>query len=292
MLYTIENKTLKISVNTLGAELQSVYSKKTQTEYLWQGDEKYWKGRASNLFPVIGRLYGGKYTYDGQEYELGIHGFARQSEFTLTSRTATKLTFTLKESEETLKNYPFRFTLSISYVIEKNKLSCIYNVQNDDEKELVFTVGGHPGINVPFEKNDKFENYFLEFSENTKPVWHTLSGSFMSGKVRSYPMKKGVIMPLTHEILANDAIVLGKTSRKVTLKSKNSNKSVVFEYPDFKYLGVWQAAAPDTPYVCLEPWCSTPSTDGRPDRLDTKLDMTHLPVGKSDERRWMMTIVE
>ncbi|MBQ9729911.1 MAG: aldose 1-epimerase family protein [Clostridia bacterium] len=292
MLYTIENKTLKVSVDTLGAELQSIYSKKTETEYLWQGNEKYWKGRASNLFPVIGRLYGGKYTYDGNEYELGIHGFARKSEFTLAARTATKLSFTLKESEETLKDYPFRFTLTITYQIKENKLSCLYTVTNDDEKELIFTVGGHPGINVPFEKNDKFENYFLEFSENTKPVWHTLSGSFMSGKVRSYPLKKGVVMPLTHEILANDAIVLGKTSRKVTLKSKASKKSIEFEYPDFKYLGVWQAAAPDTPYVCLEPWSSLPSTDGKPDKLETKFDMSHLNPGESEQKIWMLTVVE
>ena len=38
MIYSIENKILKIAVDTSGAQLQSVYSKKTDTEYLWQGD--------------------------------------------------------------------------------------------------------------------------------------------------------------------------------------------------------------------------------------------------------------
>lgn len=34
MIYSIENKKLKVSVDTAGAQLQSLYSKDTQTEYL------------------------------------------------------------------------------------------------------------------------------------------------------------------------------------------------------------------------------------------------------------------
>ena len=67
MIYSIENKILKIAVDTSGAQLQSVYSKKTDTEYLWQGDPSYWSGRAYNLFPTIGRMYKNTYTYEGQE---------------------------------------------------------------------------------------------------------------------------------------------------------------------------------------------------------------------------------
>ena len=54
MLYTIENKLLKTAVDTSGAQMQSLYSKVTATEYLWQGDAAYWSGRAYNLFPIIG----------------------------------------------------------------------------------------------------------------------------------------------------------------------------------------------------------------------------------------------
>ena len=51
MIYSIENKILKATVDTSGAQLQSIYSKATETEYLWQGDPAYWAGRAYNLFP-------------------------------------------------------------------------------------------------------------------------------------------------------------------------------------------------------------------------------------------------
>ena len=38
MIYTIENEDLRVAVSTVGAELQSIYGKGTDTEYLWQGD--------------------------------------------------------------------------------------------------------------------------------------------------------------------------------------------------------------------------------------------------------------
>ena len=40
MYYEIENSALKIGVETAGAQLKTIYSKKTDTEYLWQGDER------------------------------------------------------------------------------------------------------------------------------------------------------------------------------------------------------------------------------------------------------------
>ena len=67
MIYSIENEQLKIAVNSLGAQLYSVYSKKSDTEYLWQGNPEFWKDRAHNLFPFIGRMYDGIFHYEGKE---------------------------------------------------------------------------------------------------------------------------------------------------------------------------------------------------------------------------------
>ena len=63
MLKKIENDYLSAEINELGAELFSIKSKKTNIEYLWQGDSKYWSGRSTVLFPICGRLFSGKYTY-------------------------------------------------------------------------------------------------------------------------------------------------------------------------------------------------------------------------------------
>ena len=73
----IENEFLTVDVNENGAELWSIKSKKTGIEYLWQGNAEYWKGRAPILFPICGRLFEGKYFYDGKEYAMPIHGIAK-----------------------------------------------------------------------------------------------------------------------------------------------------------------------------------------------------------------------
>ena len=52
MIYTLENDSLKVQVNSHGGELWSIQTK-DGAEYLWQGDETYWKDRALNLFPYI-----------------------------------------------------------------------------------------------------------------------------------------------------------------------------------------------------------------------------------------------
>ena len=76
-------------------------------EYLWQGDEKYWNGSAPNLFPYIARLTEGKYTLRGKSYEMPKHGFLRNSVLKLKEKTQTKMVFSLTDSEETYKMYPY-----------------------------------------------------------------------------------------------------------------------------------------------------------------------------------------
>ena len=76
MEYQIKNGSIQLIISDVGAELQSI--KKDNTEYLWNGDERYWKERSPILFPYVGRFTEGKYLLNGKEYEMDIHGFARK----------------------------------------------------------------------------------------------------------------------------------------------------------------------------------------------------------------------
>ena len=118
MLHTIENEKLKVTVDERGAQLMSVYGKEDGCEYLWQGDKTYWGDRAILLFPVCGRLFGGKYTYRGKDYEMSIHGFIRAQHLAVTSLTDTSVTFTLSAHDETVEHYPFKFMYQITYSLD------------------------------------------------------------------------------------------------------------------------------------------------------------------------------
>ena len=109
MIYEIKNDLLTAKINSLGAELTSVKSRDGY-EYIWQGED--WRGHAPVLFPLCGRLLGGKYKYDGKTYNMGCHGFFPTSTPSVLKHTENSLTFLLKDDENTFACYPFNFEIS------------------------------------------------------------------------------------------------------------------------------------------------------------------------------------
>ena len=75
-IVTIKNAEFTVGIKTKGAEITSVKDNSGK-EYIWQGDPQFWKDQAIVLFPVVGRLDDGKYSFGGKEYEMDIHGFAK-----------------------------------------------------------------------------------------------------------------------------------------------------------------------------------------------------------------------
>ena len=81
MRYVLENQTLRVEIDTHGAEVKSVQRKNDGREYMWQADPKYWGRTSPVLFPFVGGLRNREYTYGGKNYRMGQHGFARDMEF-------------------------------------------------------------------------------------------------------------------------------------------------------------------------------------------------------------------
>ncbi len=293
MIYSIENEKLKISVNSMGAELYSLYSKKTNTEYLWQGDPKYWTGRAYNLFPFIGRMYEGIFRYDGKDYLSRPHGLARYLPFALESQTESELVFLLKDCEETHAEYPYAFEFRVFFILEGTKLITRYEVTNTDGRTLICAFGGHPGINVPF-TDGEFEDYYLEFSEKTDAKRQLLSESdmYMANKAIPYSLVDGTKLPLRHDLFRHDAIILENTSGCVSVKSKTDPRYVTMHYEEYPFVGFWQANSDSTPYICLEPWSALPAIDGKVVELESKPHMTHVPAGEKATKSFTLEIHE
>ena len=76
MQYTIENDILRLTVDSLGAEVVSVIHKPTGAEMMWSGDPAVWGRHAPILFPYTGKLTDGKMIAKGVEYQGAQHGFA------------------------------------------------------------------------------------------------------------------------------------------------------------------------------------------------------------------------
>src|SRR6476620_3803770 len=121
-MITLENDHLKVQIKTKGAELDSLYSKDTNLEYLWSGDAKFWNKKSPILFPIVGTLKENNYYYNNKPYKLTRHGFARDMEFAVTAQSETEATLTLNDDESTLKNFPFPFRLDVIYSLQSTSL--------------------------------------------------------------------------------------------------------------------------------------------------------------------------
>lgn len=279
MEYELKNKHLCVRISDTGAELFSIKTP-DETEYLWQGDPAFWSGRAINLFPIVGKLYEGCYTYKGQRYELPNHGFLRHSTMRAQQKSADAIDFILSDNAETRAVYPFKFELTVSYSLIENRINCGYTLKNTGDEVMIFALGGHPGFNVPID-NGRFEDWYLQFDEGIKPTRVCLSASgYLSDDEPAYQLTDGKI-PLEHGLFDNDAIILRNSGKRVTLKSDLSNRYVTVHIdPQFIYTGFWQVEKKPAPYVCIEPWTSLLDYE-KPCAFETKRDMTRLQPAES-----------
>ena len=291
MITTIENDFLEVKTSQKGAELYSIKSKKTGVEYLWQGDPEFWTDRSPVLFPICGRLFGGKYYYNGVEYKMDIHGFSRLLDFEVNKISNKTAEFTLKSNLQTKKSYPFDFEFSLIYKLKNNALITEYRVKNLDDKELIFSYGAHPGFRVPQKNNEKFEDYYLEFSKSKLKKLVFSSTCFDLEKLEDLSLSENKLF-LRHELFDNDAIFIQTKTDAVKLKSIKNNSCVEVSYKDMTTLGLWHAPKTNAPYICIEPWHGLPSTDGVVDDLKTKKQMIKLEKNKTYENFYTIKIIE
>lgn len=280
MDFILDNGKIKVTVASLGAELRSLV--KDGREYIWQGNPDYWTGHAPNLFPICGRVKEGKYTYRGQEFAIkSPHGFARISEFEVEEQTSTKITLVLKDSETSHKAYPFAFEYRVTHEICGASLKTTYHVINPGSEEMIFSVGGHPGFNLPFEENEKFEDIWLEFDKECAPTEVVCDNCYPTGERKDFALIDGKKLPLRHDLFDNDAVFLSDlTCRRVTLRSPKSERFVRVCFDDFCFVGLWHKPLCEAPYMCVEPWTSIPSLVNAEENFETKAIMTRLAPGK------------
>lgn len=290
MQFTLQNDKLRLIVDSLGAEMRSLQTT-DGTEYLWQGNPRYWADRAPNLFPFIGRLTNNSYKYLGKTYPMGIHGFAAAKEFTAVIQEQSKLVLELTSDDQTKQSYPFDFSFHVSYELKDAKLEITFGVRNFGSDTMPFGVGGHPGFNVPLLDGEAFEDYELEFSVPCQPDRVGFSPAvYMNGRDEEYPLREDRFIDLRHDLFDEDAIILKNMAREVILRSKVSNRGVKVMYPDMPYLGIWHWPKTDAPYVCIEPWSSLPSRQDVVEEFSCKSDMIQLAGKKDYTTTWSITV--
>ena len=283
-MITLENDYIQVSLAAKGAELQRLFSKETQLEYLWNGDDQYWGKHSPVLFPIVGALKNDSFTYKGETFHLPRHGFARDQVFEAEKISASEAVFTLKETEESLKVYPFRFELKLKYKLIERKLNLTYEVVNTGKNELLFSLGAHPAFAVPNTPKTDYNDYYLAFNADKKLTFWKLDNGLIAKDTGNINLN-GHKLNLKHELFYNDALVF-KTlqSNCISLLNTKNDFGLHFHFEDFPFFGIW--AATDAPFVCLEPWCGVADDVDHNQELAHKEGIIKLDAGQNWERFW------
>lgn len=278
MVNTIKNDYLEISVKSFGAVLTSVKSRKSGYEFLWQGNPEIWNGQSPVLFPVIGGLLENKCIIDGREYEIIRHGIARHREFELYSQSENELVFVQREDEETLKSYPFKYELYMSFKLDGNSLTVTHTVKNTNEKAMSFGLGAHPAFNC--ETGDR-----IVFEKPEKAYCERIGADSLLNGEMDLILNNNDTITIKENTFDKDVMIFPNLNSKyVTLKKEKLGKEIKFSFYDAPFFSVW--AKPNAPFVCLEPWCGINDSHEKADSFFEKRANITLDAGDSFSFCW------
>lgn len=289
MEYTLKNDQLTVSVSDRGAELRSLLGA-DGTEYLWQGDARYWSERAPVLFPFTGRVINGQYAWEGRTYSMPLHGFSRGRTFAAAKITDSSLLLMSEDDAETMAVYPCRFSFSVGYALQANVLQVSFTVINEDDKEMLFGLGAHPGFNVPLVPGKKYEDYRLRFDKPCAPKRVLLEKAFCTGRLGAYPLDAAGSIPLDTELFVNDGIFLTEHTPSVVLETPGDGHSVTVYADDMPYVGFWKPYDAGANFICIEPWWSMPSTLAEKTVFEDQPALNRLAPGQVFRRSFCIAV--
>lgn len=144
MIYTLENENIRVVASSNGGELHSIKKINDETEYLWNGDERYWKYHAPVLFPIVGKVNGGKY----KDYYFEFDKVEKSSKILLNSNglfTKNKELFMENSKELPLSIEIFKDDAIVFNDLKSNKISL---KSRKSDKSVTMDFSGFPYLGL------------------------------------------------------------------------------------------------------------------------------------------------
>jgi galactose mutarotase-like enzyme len=219
------------------------------------------RGGIPILFPICGNLPDNTYTYNGKQYILKQHGFARDLPWEVTDRVTNELvslTLVLSSNDQTRAVYPFEFQLAFTYQLKGNTLEIQQRYTNHSSEPMPFSTGLHPYFFTSDKSQLEFEIPASEYQDQITKEVHPFLGSFDLSRDE---------IDVAFGQLNDKSTSATDTGRqvKITLSYSDLYATVVF----------WTVKGKD--YYCLEPWSAPRNA------LNTGEHLTELAPGASCE---------
>ena len=210
------------------------------------------------LFPIFGRLQDGKYTWDGREYAMEIHGFGHTSSWQVAAHTEDTLRLVLEDSEATRSQYPFRFRVTLEFTVGEEALTIRQTYENRDNQPMPYNYGFHP--------------YFLtEKPENLRV--ETQADTFFDFAVGGRAFGRGSVTLSVPEGAPETGAAFMGVRGPTIVHNEAEGKRLTMEFDDsFPTHVLWTQAGKK--FVCVEP------VNGSANGLNTGVYLTLQPGEK------------
>ncbi len=251
----LSNGVNKAVISSRGAELKSLVI--SDREIIWQTDTKYWDKSSPLLFPAVGNVKNNLTVINDKTINMPKHGICRDKEFIAEQKADNSAVFSYSYTPQNMNEYPFAFSLSLTYTLTDKELIIDYKVANLGADTMFYCIGAHPAfacgdINkcaVVFDKEEccacPVKNAEGLFAENN----------------RVKRLDNSRTLTLSGDMFDNDVIYFDKlSSRKVTF-TEEGNTLAVISFDGFETLGLWTPAGKNAPFLCIEPWCGSDDYD-------------------------------
>ena len=255
---TDEENGLRIIVSRLGAELISlarINEVGEWTGFLYRDNDlsmpsQGWANHATVMGYYLHRLKNGRSLYRGREIKGGNHGFLRSKTWRFAGFSAegsgASLKYQITPEDFSPVEYPLKVSLDLTYKIESNRLSVLFEFQND-EPELTAHVafGLHPGFAAT-----SFESFHLQMPKGLYRRYFS-PGNYLSGETRDLEFPGGEMPFSKNELPGSIILELVDVPRpRFSYVDPPSGRWVILDLSGVPYLTLWSDSGP---FLCVEP---------------------------------------
>lgn len=138
-----------------------------------------WRGKAPILWPAVGRNFSRSqrpdpnadacsYDLNGRRYNIPIHGFAREQEWTVAAQGADEngayVELRLTDTPHTREQYPFGFEFLLSYRLAGGRLELKHQITaaRENDATMIFSIGNHVTFRTPLVRGSAPESLLLQ----------------------------------------------------------------------------------------------------------------------------------
>ena len=280
----IASGALRVRGADLGAEMQSLTGADGR-EFLWDGQEAWWSGRAPILFPIVGRAPEDVISVGGAQAEMKQHGFARRAVFDLVEATAQRVVHRLTDSAETRAVYPRAFALTVTHEVAEATLHVSAQVANTGDLDLPFGLGFHPAFRWPLPGAGGAHRLILD--NGGEPALARLRDGLLQEARMPSPFRHGQLW-LDPALFEADAMIFPEGAGAGLTYRAETGPALRFAFDNAPFLGIWQK--PGAPFICIEPWHGMAARQDAGPEIEARPGTVTLAPGDSARFGYSVTI--